>query len=263
MSPTTSDRTEDRSAPRIERLHGHTAVVTGGASGIGRAVARRLAAEGAAVAVLDLVDGTDTVQDVTSAGGNAVSYRVDVTEPTQVQGAVAHIEAALGSIDILVNNAGIYPQTALQDITLEQWRHVFAVNVESMLLTTQAFAPSMKDRGWGRIVNVASNSVGMQVPGMAHYIASKMAVIGLTRATATELGEYGITANAIAPSAVRTPGSSAMPEEGFAAIAQMQSVKRTEMPEDLAGTVAFLTSDDAGFVTGQTIYVDGGLVRSC
>ena len=150
----------------------------------------------------------------------------------------------------------------MEDITLAEWRHVFAVNVESMLLTTQAFSPAMKRQGWGRVVNVSSNSIGMQVPGVAHYVASKMAVIGLTRATATELGPFGITANAIAPSVTRTPGAAAMPDEGFAELAQMQTIKRTEVPQDLVGTAAFLASDDAAFITGQTIYVDGGLIRT-
>jgi 3-oxoacyl-[acyl-carrier protein] reductase/(S)-1-phenylethanol dehydrogenase len=244
------------------RAEGRIAVVTGAASGIGRAFALRLAAEGAAIAVVDIADGAETVASITAAGGEAASFVTDVSDEKQIAELVAPIEKALGPVDILVNNAGIYPMTPFPDLTIESWRHVFAINVESMFLTTQAFSPGMKTRRWGRVVNVASNSVALQVPGATHYISSKMAVIGLTRGIATEFGEFGITANAIAPSATRTPGTANMPEDGFAALAQMQSIKRTQVPDDLAGALAFLVSEDAAFVTGQTLYVDGGLVRT-
>jgi 3-oxoacyl-[acyl-carrier protein] reductase/(S)-1-phenylethanol dehydrogenase len=244
------------------RLAGRVAVVTGAAQGIGRAYAGALAADGASVAVLDIADGSETVADIEASGAKGASFIVDVTNPGQVAGAVGGVAAALGAVDILVNNAGIYPNQPLADMSIDDWRRMFAVNVESMFLTSQAFTPSMKARGWGRIVNMTSNAVGLVIPGFTHYIASKMAVIGLTRGLATELAEFGITANAIGPSLVRTATSEAGPEIFFEVVPQMQAIKRVQVPGDLTGTLAFLVSDDAAFVTGQTFYVDGGLVRA-
>jgi 3-oxoacyl-[acyl-carrier protein] reductase/(S)-1-phenylethanol dehydrogenase len=243
------------------RLEGRVAVVTGAANGIGRAYAGRLAAEGATVAVLDLVDGSATVAEVEAAGAKAASFVVDLAEPDQVAEAAREVTATLGDPGILVNNAGIYPNQSFDDMSITDWRRMFAVNVESMFLTSKAFVPAMKAAGWGRIVNMTSNSVGLVIPGFAHYIAAKMAVIGLTRGLATELAEFGITANAIGPSLTRTRSTEAGPEIFFELVPQMQAIKRLQMPEDLTGTLAFLVSDDAAFVTGQTFYVDGGLLR--
>jgi NAD(P)-dependent dehydrogenase (short-subunit alcohol dehydrogenase family) len=244
------------------RLAGHVAVVTGAAHGIGRAYAGRLAAEGACVAVLDIADGSDAVAEVEAAGAKGMALVVDVTDPEAVAAAAGEVEARLGAADILVNNAGIYPNQPLAGLSITDWRRMFAINVESMFLTSQAFAPAMKATGWGRIVNMTSNSVGLVIPGFTHYIAAKMAVIGLTRGLATELAEFGITANAIGPSLVRTATTEAGPEIFFEVVPQMQAIKRVQLPADLTGTLAFLVSDDAAFITGQTFYVDGGLVRS-
>ena len=244
------------------RLSGHVAVVTGAANGIGRAFAIRLEAEGAAVAVVDLADGTDVVAELTAGGGSAVALRADVSDPDQVADLPGQIAAALGPVDIVVNNAGIYPHAPFVEVSLADWRRMFAINVDSMFLTTQAFVPGMKERGWGRIVNMTSNSIGLVLADSTTYIATKMAVIGITRGLATELAGDGITVNAIAPSVVPTRGTADVPAEAFQAFAQLQAIKRVEQPDDLAGTVAFLASADAGFVTGQTLFVDGGLIRS-
>jgi NAD(P)-dependent dehydrogenase (short-subunit alcohol dehydrogenase family) len=198
---------------------------------------------------------------VTRAGGRASSHIVDLTDALAVAAVVHPVTEAVGSPGILVNNAGIYPPISWDELTLESWRRVFAVNVEGMLHTMKAFTPAMRERGWGRVINIASSSVALVKPDLTAYIASKMAVIGLTRGTATELAASGITVNAVSPSLVKTDTGTS-PAHLYDIVPQMQAIKRAEVPEDLVGMVAFLASDDAGFITAQNFLVDGGLVRS-
>ncbi|MGW6401279.1 SDR family NAD(P)-dependent oxidoreductase [Streptomyces sp. NPDC055134] len=244
------------------RHEGRTAVITGAAAGIGRTYALRLAAEGAAVAVLDRADATPVVKEIADAGGRAIAVHTDLTDPAAVAAAQEEVARELGGTDILVNNAGIYPNQPFDTITFEQWRAVFTLNVDALFHTTKAFVPGMRERGWGRIVNMTSNSVAMVVPGFSHYVASKMAVIGFTRGLATDLADAGITVNAIAPSMVRTATTEAGPSDLFEGVPQLQAIRRLQVPEDLAGALSFLVSDDASFITAQTLFVDGGLVRS-
>jgi NAD(P)-dependent dehydrogenase (short-subunit alcohol dehydrogenase family) len=238
------------------------ALVTGAAGGIGRAYATRLAADGFTVAAVDLARPDETVRLITEAGGNAHGFATDVTDEAAVDGGIQSITAAIGAPAVLVNNVGIYPVVKWADLTLTEFRRVMQINLESVFLVCKACIPAMQSAGWGRIVNIASRTYWLPTPDMAAYLASKGGVIGLTRALATELGTHGITANVIAPGLTRTASIEAITADMvFEMTKNMQSIKRTQQPEDLVGMVSFLASDDSAFMTGQTLMVDGGLIR--
>lgn len=240
---------------------GRIAVVTGAATGLGRAYAERLARDGARVVVADLDDGSETVNAIAAAGGRAISAICDVSSSEDVAALRALAWDTFGRCDILVNNAGTYPTISWDDLDFETWRRVFAVNLDGMFLTCKEFSPRMVANGFGRIINVSSNSVALVVPGFVHYIASKAGVIGLTRALATELGDHGITVNAILPGLTMTPAREGVPAHVLDHIASTQAIKRHALMSDIEGAVSFLASEDAGWITGQAIAVDGGQVR--
>jgi NAD(P)-dependent dehydrogenase (short-subunit alcohol dehydrogenase family) len=246
------------------------ALVTGAASGIGQAYAQRLAEDGAHIVIADVQAADETIRRVEQTGRQVLFVDCDVASPEAVAKLAADVEKKFGRCDILINNAGIFKLQKFEDMSFADWRRTLSINLDSMFLTSSAFLPGMKRRGWGRIVNMASSTFATVTNGFSHYIASKGGVIGLTRALASEFGPYCVTVNAIAPAFVRTPGAmSRGPRPGetdmegsFAAAAAKQAIPRGQVPADLVGTVSFLCSDDAAFVTGQTIYVNGGLVRS-
>ncbi len=246
------------------------AVISGAAGGIGQAFAKRLAEDGAHIAIADLGDGRETVKLVEAAGRNALAVVCDVSQEDSVAAMAKQVQARFDHVDIVVNSAGIFPQLDFAAMTFAEWRRVLSINLDGTFLVTAAFVPGMRARKWGRIVNMASSTFGSVTTGFAHYVASKGGVIGFTRGLAGDLAADGITVNAIAPGLTRSPGTivrtprpgfSNMDEE-FVAVATLQAIKRVEMPDDLVGAVSFLTSDDAAFMTGQTLNVDGGRVRS-
>ena len=248
----------------MEQRHaGKVAVVTGAASGIGQAHALRLAAEGAAVIVADVQPGDATLGQIEASGGRAAAIRCDVADPDSVAAFGDRVEVAFGRCDILVNNAGLIPAQSVEHITFAEWRRIMSVNLDGVFLMTQRFLPGMRERKWGRIVNMASNTFGQKTKGLAHYVASKGGVIGFTRSLAAEVGVSGVTVNAIAPGLVRTHTTESGPQAAlFDMLAQQQAIKRTQEPADLVGALSFFASDDSAFITGQTLCVDGGWMRA-
>jgi NAD(P)-dependent dehydrogenase (short-subunit alcohol dehydrogenase family) len=248
-------------------LEGKTAVVTGAARGIGSAYCRRLAADGANVVAVDIDDPADAVQEL-EGGGDHLGLVCDISDPAQVDAVAATVLDRYGRCDILVNNAGIFPLADLDHLTIELWRKVQAVNVEAILLFARAFAPGMRAAGWGRVVNTGSGITLTQNRDLA-YLTSKGTVHALTRALANELGESGITVNAIAPGLVPTEGflgrtrtNGPTADEVFARVTALQTIKRQSVPADLGNALAFLVSDDADFMTAQILHVDGGMTRT-
>jgi 2-hydroxycyclohexanecarboxyl-CoA dehydrogenase len=243
------------------------AVVTGGGSGIGLAISSRLAADGHAVAVLDLSGdaATGAARAIGSAGGTAIGLPLDVGERDGVFAAIDEVKRQLGSVGILVNNAGMGSMfNRFVKITPEFWEQVFRVNVTGTFNCCQAVLPDMVEARWGRIVNISSSSAHSGQPLMAPYVSSKSAVNGLTKSLALEVGARGITVNAIPPGFIDTPMLRASVERGEfgeggieGAIARTP-VRRAGLPEDIAATCAFLCREEAGYITGQIIGVNGG-----
>jgi NAD(P)-dependent dehydrogenase (short-subunit alcohol dehydrogenase family) len=241
-------------------LAGRVALVTGAGSGIGEATARRFAAEGAVVVVND-VDG-ERARTVATAigkdGGKAAAVPADVTRRDEVERLVAGIVAEHGRLDVLINNAGINRDAMSYKMTEEQWDQVLTVNLKGTFLCAQAALSRMRERGWGRVVNTSSiGSLGNI--GQANYSASKAGVIGLTKTLALEYAKYGVTVNCVAPGAVMTPMLAGVPDQIREKITAGIPVGRIAEPREIAAVHAFLASEEAAFITGQVIFVDGGM----
>lgn len=236
------------------------AVVTGAARGIGQAIAVRLAEMGAHVAGIDRGDLSETASKVTSAGAPWLGLSADVSSESEVSAAAKSILDTCKRCDILVNNAGVFSFASFDTMTSEEWRRVLSINLDSQFFVSRAFVGSMKENGWGRIINFTSDSAEIPAENLSAYKASKMGAIGLTRGMASDLGRYGITVNAISPALTRTPGALASnAADTFELAAGMQAIKRTAEPADMLGLVAFLAGEESHFVTGQTIFSNGGL----
>lgn len=253
-----SPRSETGPARRV-------AVVTGGGSGIGLAIAERLGADGHAVAVLDR-DGASAeaaAARIAAAGATAAGLVVDVTDRPRIDDAVAEVAERLGPPTVLVNNAGLQGFDPFLSITADTWSRVLAVNLTGTFDCCQAVAPHMIEAGWGRIVNISSSSAHSGQALMTHYVASKAGVIGFTKALALELGPKGITVNTIPPGFVDTPmlrdsERKGLLGKGVEHHASVTPVRRVGRPQDIAAACAFLVRDEAGYITGQVIGVNGG-----
>jgi 2-hydroxycyclohexanecarboxyl-CoA dehydrogenase len=238
------------------------ALVTGAAAGIGAAISRRLARDGIAIGVLDvLIEGaTKVANEIVAAGGKAIPLKASITDREQVKAAVAKLRETFGPVTILVNNAGITGFVPFEELTDGQWDRMMEVNLKGPFIVTQVVLPDMKAAGWGRIVNISSSSAQSGAVLMAHYSASKGAIIALTKTLARELGPLGITCNNIPPRFVMNTimSEESIPDSHRQALIEAGPIRRQGEPEDIAGACAWLVSDETGYVTGQTIGVNGG-----
>jgi NAD(P)-dependent dehydrogenase (short-subunit alcohol dehydrogenase family) len=242
------------------KLEGKVALVTGGSQGIGHAIAKGLAGEGARVVIADLQRAEEAAADFP--GG--VGITADVASEEDVGRLAAEAADRCGAVDVVVNNAGLYASLAMRpftEIPLDEWRRVMDVNVASMFLVSKAFVPGMRERGGGAIVNISSGTPFRGVPFLLHYVTSKGAIVALTRALAKELGAAGIRVNCVAPGFTMSAGVEAHPEvvEKLRDVSiAARTIQRDQVPEDVVGAVVFLASPEASFVTGQTMVIDGG-----
>jgi 2-hydroxycyclohexanecarboxyl-CoA dehydrogenase len=240
-----------------------TAIVTGVDSGLGAAISQRLARDGTTVAVFDVnaAAATETADSINATGGRALAFAVDVTDRGAISGAVDEVRSRLGRPTILVNSARAERTDAFLDITPEIWDQLIAVNLTGTFNCCQAVLPDMVENGWGRIINITSSSMQSGAPRMAHYVAANSGVLGLTKSLALEFGPHGVTVNTIPPGFIDTPALRSVFEAASMnvdnAIAAVP-VRRIGTPEDVAATCAFLASDEAGYITGQLIGLNGG-----
>jgi 3-oxoacyl-[acyl-carrier protein] reductase/pyridoxal 4-dehydrogenase len=241
------------------KLENRVAIVTGAAQGIGKGIAQKLAEEGATVVAVD-VNGEGAEATASELGGTAV--QADISQEADAQRMVEETLGTHGKVDVLVNAAAIVPFVPWDEVDFAYWRKIISVNLDGAYLVSRAVEKPMRDAGYGRIVQIASNAFYAGTPNMGPYLAAKGGVVGLTRALATELGKYGITANAVAPGITRSPATLNSPhKDSFDFVQALQALPRHGNPEDIAPAVAFLASEESGWVTGQVIVADAGHIR--
>jgi NAD(P)-dependent dehydrogenase (short-subunit alcohol dehydrogenase family) len=248
------------------RLKGKVAIVTGGARGLGRDYALKLVEEGARVVIADILDGTRVKSEIEKIGGEAIALHVDVSDERSVESMIDETMKQFGKIDVLINNAAIFADVVkyrFYEMPLAEWDKMIRVNLIGTFLCCKAVYPQMKKQGKGKIINVSSSTYFMGNPNLIHYVTSKGAIIALTRVMAREVGDDGISVNAIAPGftlSEAVDGNPTFPETIRKMTRESRCFKRDQAPADLVGTIVFLASDDSDFITGQTLVVDGGTV---
>jgi NAD(P)-dependent dehydrogenase (short-subunit alcohol dehydrogenase family) len=242
------------------KLEGRVAIVTGAAQGIGRAIAEKLKEEGASIAVADL-NGEGASAVAQQLDGLAIEG--DISSEADAKSIAEQTLGRYGKIDVLVNAAAIVPFVPWEEVDFAYWRKIMSVNLDGAYLISRAVEGPMRAAGYGRIVHIASNAFLAGTPNMGPYLAAKGGVVGLTRALATELGRYGITANAVAPGITRTEGALATPhKDAFDFVQSLQAIPRHGLPADIAPAAAFLASEESGWVTGQLLVADAGHIRN-
>jgi 3-oxoacyl-[acyl-carrier protein] reductase len=246
----------------VVSLEGQVAVVTGGARAIGREICQTLARRGASVVSLDVSDSSETVAAIQADGGTAAGILCDVTDEDRVEAAVAEVVDLHGRLDVLVNNAGVFStmqRRPFWEIPADEWDLMMRVNVRSVYLVSKAATAPMREARRGRVVNIASNVFSFGMPEFMHYVASKGAVVGMTRTMARELGPFGVAVNAVSPGLVTTEVTEqTVPAEYRRRVADGQCLREPLVPSDIAQAVAYLASPEARLVTGQTLMVNGG-----
>ena len=242
----------------MKRLEGQVAIVTGGARGIGKGICEVFCREGATVALWDVLDGTETVNEITQNGGKIFFQKVDVTDQSSVDSAIEEIIKQYGKIEILINNAGIIRDRSFLKMSEEEWDSVINVNLKSLYVVTRSVIPHMKENGYGRIVSASSINGTAGAFGQTNYCATKAGISGFTRALCKEVGRFGITANAVAPGFIQSAMTDSMPEEVINAGIKMIPVGRIGTAEDMGNAYLFLASKESGFVSGITLHANGG-----
>ncbi len=248
----------------MSKLNNKVAVVTGAARGLGQAICKRLADDGAKIAMADILDCGETAELCGIDAENIVHRHCDITSAEDIAALKAEVDSRLGGCDILVHSAGIFPNCPFEDMTFEFWKKVLSVNLDSAFHLCKAFVPGMKEKKWGRIIGISSNTFHVAPGTMSAYVASKGGLIGLHRVLSSEYADFGITANTVAPMLTRTAGAEehfGKDNELFNIVLDWQDIKRPAEAADVVGAVAFLACDDSAFITGQTIPVDGGTIK--
>ena len=242
-------------------LDGKVVIVTGGARGLGREYALGVADSGGSVVIADLLDGGPVAGEIEEASGRAIAVTTDVSDEASTESMAAAAADRFGRIDVLINNAAMFSETtrgAFNGLTVEEWDRTFEVNVRGVWLCIKAVYPTMAAQGSGKIINIASNTVYKGTMGFPHYVASKSALLGLTRSLANELGPDGITVNTVSPDLIPNPDLRPTDATSDEFVVAGRAIRRTQEPEDMVGTILYFCSDASDFVTGQSILVNGG-----